>query len=98
MRIDKARRPSTTLTRYLQLQDKIIDVKNKLATELTIARNGTYLCCSILRCALRLRQLALSALAPIAQVVATALCARTHHSSWSAYRRVDVVVVGTCAA
>jgi len=57
------------------------------------------LCSTILRGAFRLRQLALSALATIAQaVVAAGISASTHHSTWTADRRVDVVIVRTCAA
>jgi hypothetical protein len=78
----------------------MIVVKSEHTTERTIESNGTYLGCSILRSALRLRQLALSTpFAPVTQtVVSAAVSAGAHHSSWAADRRVDVVVVGTCAA
>jgi hypothetical protein len=62
-------------------------------------KQETHLSCSILRCALRLRELALSALAPIAQtVVAAAVSSCTHHSSCTADRWVDVMIVGTGTA
>ena len=100
MRIDKAGRPSRNFNEVSPTSINNDRREKRAHAGSAVAHRGTYLGCSILRSALRLRQLALStSFAPVAQaVVAAAVSARTHHPSCSADRRVDVVVVGTCAA
>ncbi len=92
MRIDKAERPKETLTSISNFK-KHRDRKKRAPTT-------TYLSSSVLRSALRLGEFSLSAFPAITQtIVAAAVAASTHHSSWTATDSwVNIVIVGTCAA